>query len=131
MMRGVRTHRRRRSPRSLRPLVAALVLAVGLLSAWAFAGITIRENALARLTSQTQAQIAAEERRRTTLEASVAQKRTEDYVAERARSLGWAWPWEAIIAVEQERAARNEATPEEARPSRVQRWVALLLGAGS
>lgn len=128
MMRAMRTHRRRRSPRSLRPIVAGLVLAVGLLSAWTFAGITIRENALARSTVRTQAQIAAEEQRRTDLEASVAEKRTEDYIIERARSLGWVWPWEAMIAVEQDRATRNEATAEDARPSRVQRWIALLVG---
>ncbi len=101
---------------------------LGLACAWAFAGITIRENALDRLKAETQAQIATEETRRTQLEGSVAEKQTSEYIVGKARSLGWVWPWEAIIAVEQDRAARTEATETSARPGRVQRWVALFVG---
>ena len=114
--------------RSLRPLVASFVLVLGLACAWAFAGITIRENALAREITATQAQIAAEEAKQTQLEASAAEKQTADYIVERARSLGWVWPWEAMIAVEQVRADQNAASDASSRPSRIQRWIALFFG---
>ncbi len=120
--------RRRRTRRSLRPLVAAFVLTLGLGCSWAFAGITVRENALQRAIVRTQAEIAAEEARRTHLEASAAQKKTPDYIIERARSLGWMWPWEAMVVVEQDRADANAATDEKTRPGRLQRWIAVFVG---
>ena len=120
--------RRRAARRDLRPLVASFVLLVGLACAWAFAGITIRQNALDRAIARTQAEIVTEQQRQTRLEASAAEKRSADYVIEKARSLGWMWPWEAMVVVEQDRADANAAMDERARPSRIERWTALFFG---
>jgi uncharacterized protein (DUF3084 family) len=125
----VSTHRRpsRKSARSLRPLVAVAVLVGGLVLASAFATVTIQENALARTIGQLNSQIAYENAYRAQLQASAAEKKTTDYVVEKAKQLGWVWPWEALIAVQRDANARNEATPKSDRPSRIDRWIALFV----
>lgn len=129
-MRGhVASGRRRAGRRDLRPVVASFVLLVGLSCAWAFAGITIRQNALDRAIARTQAEIVVEQQRQTQLEASAAEKKSADYVIEKARSLGWMWPWEAMVVVEQDRADANASIGAKARPSRFDRWMTLLFGA--
>ena len=117
-----------RRPRSLRPVVAAGVLAVGLLVASAFAGITIQENALARSIDDLNGQIGAEQSRNSQLQASAAEKKTPDYIVEKAKQLGWVWPWEALIAVQRDANARAAATPQSERPSRITRWITLFVG---
>jgi hypothetical protein len=125
------THRRRtaRRARSIRPLAAAAVLLGGLVLASAFASVTIQENALARTIAELNAQIAREQAYGAQLQASAAQKKTSDYVIEKAKQLGWVWPWEALIAVQRDASARNEATPKSDRPSRIDRWIALFIRA--
>lgn len=121
--------RRRPASRPLRPLVAAAVIAVGLVLSSAFAGVTIQENALAREIEDLRAQITNEEARNDALQAAAAEKRTTDYVIEKAKQFGWVWPWEAIIAVQRDASARANAAPEAERPSRVERWIALFVRA--
>lgn len=127
----MRTSRgRRRAPRarSLRTLVAAGVLAGGLVLSFAFAGVTIQGNALARSIDELNAQIASEQARRASLEQAAAEKRTTDYVVEKAKQYGWVWPWEAIIAVQRDADARSREPARSDRPSRIERWVALFVG---
>ena len=126
----MRTSRGRRAPRrrSLRSLIAAGVLAGGLVLSFAFAGVTIQGNALARSIDELNAQIASEQARRASLEQSAAEKRTTDYVVEKAKQYGWVWPWEAIIAVQRDADARARDTAQSDRPSRIERWVALFVG---
>jgi len=112
----------------MRPLVATAVLLGGLVLGSAFASVTIQENALARTIDQLNTQIAYENAYRAQLQASAAEKKTTDYVVEKAKQLGWVWPWEALIAVQRDASARNEATPKSERPSRIDRWIALFAG---
>src|SRR3989442_14756848 len=131
MIARMSAHARQRrflSDRSTRPLVAAGVFAVGLALSWSFATVTIQENALARQIETRTAEIAAEQARKSQLEASLAEKKGTDYVIEKAKQLGWVWPWEALIAVQRDTSARNQTTPQGERPSRVMRWIALFIG---
>ena len=125
---STRTRHRRSSRRSARPLVAAGILAGGLVLSFAFAGVTIQGNALARSIDELNVQIAQEQARRASLEQSAAEKRTADYVVEKAKQYGWVWPWEAIIAVQRDANARAQQPVRSDRPSRIERWVALFVG---
>ncbi len=119
---------RRRSRRSLRPVVAAAVLLGGLVLAFAFAGVTIQENALAREIRALNAQIVLEQGKQASLEQSAAEKKTTDYVIDKAKSLGFVWPWEALIAVQRDADARAQSVSANERPPRIVRWVALFIG---
>jgi len=103
------------------------VFVVGLLLSWSFASVTIQANALAREIDANKSAIAAEQARREQLQASLAEKKGTDYVIEKAKQLGWVWPWEALIAVQRDPTARGDATQAE-RPSRVMRWITLFIG---
>ena len=126
----VSSSRRRvsRRGRSVRPLIAIAVLLGGLVLGSAFASVTIQENALARTIDQLNSQIAYENAYRAQLQASAAEKKTTDYVIEKAKQLGWVWPWEALIAVQRDASAHDQATSRSDRPSRIERWIALFIG---
>ena len=93
----------------------------------AFAGVTIQENALAREITTLNVQIASEQARSASLQASAAEKKSSDYVVDKAKELGFVWPWEALIAVQRNADAQAKATPVNERPSRIQRWIALFI----
>lgn len=105
------------------------MLAGGLVLASAFAGVTIQENALARQIATLNGQIAGEQARNASLQAAAAEKKTNDYVIDKAKELGFVWPWEALIAVQRDAAPNANATPAAERPSRIARWIALFVGA--
>ncbi|HZP95829.1 MAG TPA: hypothetical protein VFC31_05775 [Candidatus Limnocylindria bacterium] len=109
-------------------MLAVGALAIGLVLASAFAGVTIQENALAREIRELNAQIASEQGKQASLERSAAQKRTTDYVIDKARDLGFVWPWEALIAVQRDANARAQTTAPSGRAPRVMRWIALFVG---
>lgn len=104
------------------------MLAIGLVLTFAFAGVTIQANALARSIDGLHAQIAAERSRNDQLQASAAEKKSTDYIVERAKDFGFVWPWEALIAVQRDAAARADAVPADRRAPRLTRWVALFVG---
>ena len=123
--------RRRASSRTLIPtraLAAVAVLVIGLVLSWSFAGVTIRENALARNVDVLKGEIGAEQARNTQLQASAVEKQSTDYIVEKAKALGWVWPWEALIAVQRDSSARTNATSQTERPSRMTRWITLFVG---
>ena len=119
--------RRRRRSRSYRPFAALGALVGGLVLASAFAGVTIQENALSREITTLNGQIASEQARNASLQASSAEKKSTDYVIDKAKDLGFVWPWEALIAVQRNANAQAAATPVNERPSRIARWVALFM----
>lgn len=124
-----RTHTRsRRRPRSLRPVVAAGVLGLGLVCAAAFTGVTAQEHALARSMSSLQGDIAAEQARHAQLQASAAEKLTAEYVSEKAKQLGFVKPGEALIAVERDAKSSDAARDVSGQPSRIAKWVVLFVG---
>ena len=119
--------RRRRARRSLRPFVAAAILVGGLALASTFTGVTIQENALAREIRELNAQISLEQGKQASLEQSAAEKKTRDYVIDKAKGLGFVWPWEALIAVQRESEAKAQSGIA-SRPPRIVRWMSLFLG---
>ena len=100
----------------------------GLAIGSAFASLTIQEHALDRAIAGLNSDIAYEQAYRAQLQASAAEKKTMDYVVEKAKQLGWVWPWEALIAVQRDADARAQATPQSDRPSRIARWITLFIG---
>jgi cell division protein FtsB len=104
------------------------ILAGGLVLSSVFAGVTIQENALARTITDLNGQISSEQARNAALQASVAEKKSGDYVIEKAKDFGFVWPWETLISVERDASARLQATPASERPSRIDRWIAMFVG---
>jgi hypothetical protein len=113
----------------MRPVVAAAVLALGLVGAAAFTGITVQANALERAMSVLNDEIAAEQARRVALEASVAQKPTTDYLIQKAQDYDFVRQGEGLIAVERAAPLAHVAGSESGRASRVARWIQLFIGA--
>ena len=110
-----------------RPSLAMLLLIAGLLLASAFVAIEIQRNALAHQAAIYRADIVAAEATHTQLSADVAAKKTDDYVVNKARDLGYVLPGEALIGVQQE-AGTPAAVVSPPAPSRVQKWFALFFG---
>jgi cell division protein FtsL len=127
-----RVERQRRRTKSsrlpLRPAAALAVLVIGLVLSSMFASVTIQENALARTIDELKTQIGYEQAYSAQLQASAAEKKSTDYLIEKAKQLGWVWPWEALIAVQRDANARAQSTPASERPSRTSRWLALFAG---
>lgn len=120
--------RRGRPSRFGRGIAAAAVLVVGLTLAFAFAGVTVQENALAHDINALKGQISAEQAKNQQLQADAALKKTPDYVVEKAKDYGFVWPWETLIAVQRDADAHANDVPIDRRPARVLRWVALFFG---
>ena len=114
--------------RGTRPVVAAAVLALGLVCAAAFTGITVQANALERAMGVLNDEIAAEQARRTELEASVAQKTTTDYLIQKAQDYDFVKKGEGLIAVERAAPSANATHSDGGRASRVGRWISLFFG---
>ena len=110
-----------------RPSLAMLLLIAGLLLASAFVAIEIQRNALAHQAAIYRADIAAAEATHTQLSNDVATKKTDDYVTNKARDLGYVLPGEALIGVQQE-AGTPAVVATASAPSRVQKWFALFFG---
>ena len=116
-------------PRSMRGVFAAVVLALGLVCAAAFTGITVQANALERAMGVLQDEIAAEQARRAELEASVAQKATTDYLIQKAQDYDFVKQGEGLIAVERSAPSANATHVDGGRASRISRWIELFFGA--
>jgi len=113
----------------MRPVVATAVLALGLVGAAAFTGITVQANALERAKGVLSDEIAAEQARYAQLEASVAQKTTTDYLIQKAQDYDFVKQGEGLIAVERSAPSANATHADGGRPSRVARWIQLFFGA--
>ncbi len=120
---------RRRRRIAWRPVVAVGLLALGLLLAVAFVGITVQGNALAREIDALRADIAAQQARQAALQAAVTEKQTDAYVIQKARDLDFVQKGEGIIAVQRDATAQS-AQPNAVSPgpSRLARWVAFFFG---
>ncbi len=103
-------------------------MAAGLLLSVAFVGIAVQRNAVSREVAALSAQIAQEQVRHAALEAAVAEKGTEAYVADKARELGFVRPGEGLIALQGAQRAGGPAATTDERPGRLARWIALFFG---
>lgn len=112
----------------MRPVVATAVLALGLVCAAAFTGITVQANALERAKSVLNDEIAAEQARYGQLEASIAQKKTTDYLIQKAQDYDFVKQGEGLIAVERSAPTASGAHVDGGQASRVMRWIALFFG---
>src|SRR3981189_2262884 len=117
---------RARRVRSLRPVVATAVLALGLVCAAAFTGITVQANALERAKSVLSGEIAAEQARNAQLEAPVAQKNPTDYLVQKAQDYDFIKRGEGLIAVERSAPTASAPRADSGRASRVMRWIHLF-----
>src|SRR5262245_33735429 len=95
-----RSRRRWSLKRYVRPAASVGVLAVGLVLSGAFVGVAVQQTAVAREARAMQAGIDAEQARRAELQGEIAQRKTDTYVADKARELGFVRPGESLIAVQ-------------------------------
>jgi len=112
----------------MRPVIATAVIALGLVCAAAFTGITVQANALERAKGVLNDEIAAEQARYAQLEASVAQKTTTDYLIQKAQDYDFIKKGEGLIAVERSEPSSNTPHVDTGRASRVARWIQLFFG---
>ena len=112
----------------MRPVVAAGVLALGLVGAAAFTGITVQANALERAKAVLSDEIAAEEARSAALQAQIAQKTTTDYLIQKAQDYDFVKRGEGLIAVERSTPTAGAPQNEGGRASRMARWITLFFG---
>jgi cell division protein FtsB len=113
---------------SLRPLVSMGVLAAGLVLSGAFVGIAIRQNAVVEEGRTARQQIDTETARNAQLQAEVAQRKTDAYVIDKARELGYVRPGEGLIAVERGPAGEPVVRIDRDDGGRLGRWLALFFG---
>ena len=109
-------------------MVATAVLALGLVCAAAFTGITVQANALERAKDALSADIAVEQARNAALDASIAQKKTTDYLIQKAQDYDFIKQGEGLIAVERSPATAGAPHDGSGRASRVMRWIQLFFG---
>lgn len=113
----------------MRPVVATAALALGLVFAAAFTGITVQANALERAKGVLSDEIAAEQARNTRLEATIAQKKTTDYLIQKAQDYDFIKQGEGLIAVERSTPTAGAPHLDAGRASRLVRWFQLFFGA--
>ena len=112
----------------MRPVVATAVLALGLVCAAAFTGITVQANALERAKAVLTEEIAAAQAQNAQLEASIAQKKTTDYLVQKAQDYDFVKQGEGLIAVERSAPTASAPRADGGRASRVVRWMQLFFG---
>lgn len=121
--------RRRTRARRL-PTRRLVYLAIFLLAALvgsSFVRVTLQDNALARETASVRAEIAVLEAQQAGLRALLAMHRTEAYVEQQARELGYVKPGEGLASMRDANPAqptRSVATQRAA--SRIERWLSLF-----
>ena len=129
MKRRVPPRRRRWSwGRAVRPLLSIGVLAFGLLLSGAFVGIAVRQNAVSSEARMAQQEIEAATARRLELEAQIAQRKTDSYVVDKARELGYVRPGEGLIAIEFGPSGEPVLRINPSDGGRFGRWIALFFG---
>ena len=128
----IRTMPRRRGrasfARSIRPLISVGVLAAGLVLSGAFVGIAVRQNAVQQEGRSAQQQIEAELARQAQLQGQIAERKTDTYVIDKARELGYVRPGEGLIAVERGPSGEPVVRINSSDGGRLGRWLTLFLG---
>ncbi|MBI2323502.1 MAG: septum formation initiator family protein [Chloroflexi bacterium] len=114
--------------RSIRPLISVGVLAFGLVLSGAFVGIAVRQNAVQQEGRAAQQQIDAELARQAQLRAQIAERKTDTYVIDKARELGYVRPGEGLIAVERGPSGEPVVRINASDGGRLGRWLAVFFG---
>ena len=119
---------RRSLGRYLRPALSLGVLAAGLVLSGAFVGVAVQQTAVAREARAAQQQIDAETARNAELKGEIAQRKTDTYVVDKARDLGYVRPGESLIAVQGAPSATTIGATVASTGDRLARWIALFFG---
>jgi len=88
----------------------------------------VQANALERAKGVLSDEITAEQARNVQLEASIAQKKTTDYLIQKAQDYDFVKQGEGLIAVERSAPSASAPHAEGGRASRVSRWIQLFFG---
>jgi cell division protein FtsB len=136
MMRAMRPHSRaagrsrvrRSASRYVRPALSASILAAGLLLSAAFVGVAVQQTAVAREARAAQQQIDAEVSRRAELQGQIAQRKTDTYVVDKARELGYVRPGESLVSVQGSTPAAGPSGVVASTGDRIARWIAVFFG---
>jgi cell division protein FtsB len=121
-----RARMRRSFARYVRPLLSLAVLAAGLVLSGAFVGVAVQQTAVAREARAAQAQIDAELARRAQLQSELADRKTDTYVVDKARELGFVRPGESLIAVRGSPAQPSVGAVVASAGDRLARWITLF-----
>lgn len=130
MIRGMPPRKRRR-PRLgdlARPVVSVAVLAAGLVLSGAFVGIAVQQTNVDREARAAQQQIDAALARRAELQAEIAQRKTDAYVIDKARDLGYVRPGEGLIAIDRGPSGLPTVRINPSDGGRLARWLAVFFG---
>jgi cell division protein FtsB len=123
--------RRRRSFRPagvVRPLLSLAALTAGLLVSGAFTGIALQQSAVQRDERTLQTQIAAEQARNADLQAQIEQRKTDSYVVDKARDLGYVRPGEGLIAIDRGPSGLPTVRLNASDGGRFARWWSVFFG---
>ena len=119
---------RRSFRRYVRPALSLAVLTAGLVLSGAFVGVAVQQTGVAREARAAKQQIDAETARNAELKADIAQRKTDTYVVDKARDLGYVRPGESLIAVQGAPAVGSIGATVASTGDRVARWIALFFG---
>ena len=112
--------------RYVRPALSLVVLGAGLVLSGAFVGVAVQQTAVAREARAAQQQIDAETARNAELKGEIAQRKTDTYVVDKARDLGYVRPGESLIAVQGAPSASSVGAVVSSTGDRIARWIALF-----
>lgn len=118
--------RRRRSTPLVRPLVSLAALAAGLVLSGAFVAIAVQQTSVDRERQAAQQQIDAELARNADLLAAIDQRKTDTYVVDKARELGFVRPGEGLIAIDRAPSGEPVVRLNSSDGGRLARWLAIL-----
>jgi hypothetical protein len=119
---------RRSFARYVRPLASAGVLAAGLVLSGAFVGVAVQQTAVAREARAAQSGIDAEQARRAELQGDIAQRKTDTYVVDKARELGFVRPGESLVSVQGSGAPGSVGAIVASTGDRLARWITVFFG---
>lgn len=110
----------------VRPLLSLAALAAGLVLSGAFVGIAVQRSAVDRERQAAQQQIDAELARNADLLAAIDQRKTDTYVVDKARELGFVRPGEGLIAIDRGPSGEPVVHLNSSDGGRLARWLAIL-----
>lgn len=130
MIRRMPPRKRRRADLGdlARPVVSVAILAAGLILSGAFVGIAVQQANVAREARAAQQQIDAELAKRAELQSEIDQRKTDAYVVDKARDLGYVRPGEGLIAVDRGSSGLPTVRINASDGGRFARWLAVFFG---
>lgn len=120
--------RRSRTAGLVRPFLSLGALAIGLVLSGAFVGVALQQAAVDGERAAAREQIDAELARRADLQAAIDLRKTDAYVVEKARELGYVRPGEGLIAIDRGPSGEPMVRVNATDGGRLARWLAVFFG---